>query len=103
MQLESTIKIFEYTHLDCVGVFVFDRSSAHKGYVDNALDINNMNIGSGGQQRRLCNTTIPLSNPDPAPGEEDTRSHTQKMCFLDNHPDPKLRGQPKGVKIVLKE
>jgi hypothetical protein len=90
-------------HPDCVGVFVFDQSSAHESYADDALNINNMNIGSGGQQRRLHDTMIPLSNPDLAPGKEDTHGHTQKMCFPDDHPNLKLRGQPKGVKIVLKE
>jgi hypothetical protein len=25
------------------------------------------------------------------------------MCFLDDHPDLKLRGKPKGIRVVLQE
>jgi hypothetical protein len=62
-----------------------------------------MNINSGGKQRKLHDTVIPLCNPDPAPGEEDTCRQIQQMCFLGDHSDPKLRGQPKGIRIVLQE
>src|SRR6267142_2454152 len=102
-QMEHTIKVFEHTHPDCVAIFVFDRSSAHKGFAENALNIHNMNINPGGKQRKLRDTTIPLSNPALAPGEEDTRSQVQKMCFPDDHTDPELRGKPKGIRLVLQE
>jgi hypothetical protein len=102
-QLKSAIAIFEYTHPNCTGVFVFDRSSAHEGYAEDSLNVNSMNINPGGKQKKLRDTTIPLSNPDPAPGEADTRGQQQKMCFPDDHSDPKLQGQPKGVKVVLQE
>jgi len=102
-QLKNTIAIFEYTHPNCTAVFVFDRSSAHEGYAEDALNVSNMNINPGGKQKKMRDTFIPLSNPDPAPGEEDTRGQVQRMCFPDDHNDPKLRGQAKGVKVVLQE
>src|SRR6266851_8650182 len=102
-QLKSTIAVFEHTHPNCTGVFVFDRSSAHEGYADNALNVNSMNINAAGKQKKLRDTKIPLNNPDPAPGKEDTCGHTQSMCFPSDHSDPRLRGQPKGIRAVLEE
>jgi hypothetical protein len=102
-QLEHTIKVFEHTHPDHVAIFVFDRSSAHEGFAEDALNINSMNVGHGKKQRKLRDTVIPLNNPEPAPGEEDTRGRVQKMCFPDSHPNPELRGQAKGIKNVLQE
>ena len=102
-QLKHTIKVFEHTHPDHVAIFVFDRSSAHEGFAENALNVNNMNVGHGKKQRKLRDTVIPLSNPEPAPGEEDTRGQVQKMSFPDDHPNPELRGQAKGIKNVLQE
>jgi len=62
-----------------------------------------MNVGHRKKQRKLCDTVIPLSNPEPAPGEEDTCSQVQKMSFPDGHPNPELRGQAKGIKNILQE
>jgi hypothetical protein len=102
-QLKNMIVIFEYTHSNCKGVFVFDRSSAHEGYAEDALNINNMNINPGGKQKKMHDTMIPRSNPDPAPGEEDTRGQIQKMCFPDSHNDPDLCRKAKGMRAVLQE
>src|SRR6266853_2114050 len=102
-QLKSTIAVFEHTHLNCTRVFIFDRSSAHKGYADNALNINSMNINPAGKQKKLQDTKILLNNPDPAPSEEDTHRHTQSMCFPSDHSDPRLQEQPKGIRAVLEE
>ena len=89
-QLKSMIAVFEHTHPNCTGVFIFDQSSAHKGYADNALNVNSMNINPAGKQKKLRDTKIPLNNPDPAPGEEDTHGHTQSMCFPSDHSNPRL-------------
>jgi len=97
------IKIFDYTHLNCVAIFTFDQSSAHEGFAENALNINNMNINPAGKQRKMHDTYIPLSNLGPAPSEEDTHGCVQQMTFPDNHPDLKLRGQAKGIRAVLQE
>jgi hypothetical protein len=90
-------------HPNCIAVFAFDRSSAHEGFAENSLNVNNMNLNPGGKQRKLHNTVIPLNNLGPAPGEEDTHSQTQWMSFPDDHDDLKLRGQPKGMRVVLQE
>jgi len=103
VQIKNTISIFELTHPDRTGVFVFDRSSAHEGFAEDALNIYRMNVNPGGKQKRLRDTIIPLNNPDPAPGEDDTRGRVQHMYFPDDFHDPKLRGQAKGVRVVLME
>ena len=102
-QIKIAIKVFDHIHPNCIAIFTFDRSSAHEGFADNALNINNMNINPGGRQRKLRDTVIPLSNPDPVHGKEDTRGQVQHMTFPDDHPDLKLRGQAKGVKVALQE
>jgi hypothetical protein len=102
-QIKIMISIFDHTHPNSIAIFAFDRSSAHEGFAENALNVNNMNVNPGGKQRKLRDTVIPLNNPDPAPSEEDTRGQVQHMTFPDDHPDPKLRGQPKGFKVVLQE
>ena len=103
VQVKHTIKIFEHTHPNCVAIFVFDRSSAHEGFAEDALNIHSMNIHPAGKQRKLHDTVVPHSNPDPAPGKEDTRGQVQKMCFPDDHPDLELKGKPKGIRIILQE
>ena len=102
-QVKDALAIFEHTHPNCVGVFLFDRSSAHGGYAENALNVNSMNVNPAGKQKKLRDTKIPFNNPDPAPGEEDVRGRVQRMCFPDDHSDPKLRGQPKGIRVILQE
>ena len=64
-QIKITIKVFEFTHPNCIGVFTFDCSSAHEGFAEDVLNINNMNINPGRKQRKLRNTIIPFNNPDP--------------------------------------
>ena len=102
-QVRIAITIFEYTHPGCVGVFVFNRSSAHEGVAEDALNVNSMNLHPGGTQKKLRDTIIPWNNPDPATGEEDTQGKVQYMCFPEDHENPQLQGQPKGIKAVLEE
>ena len=102
-QVKIMIKVFNHTHPNCTGIFVFDRSSAHKGFAENSLNVNNINVNPGGKQKKLHDSVIPLNNPDLAPGQEDTCSQIQHMTFPDDHADPKLKGQLKGIKVVLQE
>jgi hypothetical protein len=97
------IKVFDYTHIEYIMVFIFDHSSAHRGFAENALNIHNMNVNHKGKQRKLHDTVILLSNPGPASGEEDMHGQVQKMCFLDDHLNLELRGQTKGTRNVLQE
>jgi hypothetical protein len=94
-QVKIMISIFQVTHPNCIGIFVFDRSSAHEGFAENALNVNVMNKNPGGKQKMLHNTVIPLSNPDPVPREEDTCEKVQKMSYPDDHHDPNLWEKPK--------
>ena len=98
-----TIAIFEATHQGKIGIFLFDCSSAHEGFAADALEVNKMNINSGGKQPHLQSTTIPLDNPPPKPGHLDTWGQHQTMSYAVNHQNPSLRGQPKGIKAVLQE
>jgi hypothetical protein len=82
---------------------VFDRSSAHEGFAEDALNINNMNVNPGGKQKKLRDTVIPHNNPGPAPGEEDMRGRIQRMCFPENHDIPELQEKAKGIRVVLQE
>lgn len=102
-QTMLALDIFEYLFPEAVGVFVFDCSSSHEAFAKNALNVNNMNVKPGGKQVHMHNTVIPLGNPPPKPGTVDSRGQTQSMVFPDDHEDPKLRGQPKGMLEVLRE
>lgn len=102
-QTTDAVDIFEYLHPNKVGIWLFDCSSAHKGLAADALNVNNMNVNPGGKQKHLCTTIIPINNPPPKPGHPDTRGLTQDMVYPDDHPDPKLQGQAKGMKAVLQE
>lgn len=104
-QLISQIKtqalpIFEAMHPDCQGVFIFDCSSAHEAYGPNALRVQSMSLSSSGKQGQLRPTIIPSDNPH-IPIE--LRGQTQLMVFPPDHHNPKLRGEPKGMKVVLQE
>jgi hypothetical protein len=102
-QIEITISIFQITHPNCVGVFVFDRSSTHEGFAEDALNVNHMNIKPGGKQKVLRDMVIPLGNLAPAPGKEDTCGKIQYMCYPDDYSDLILRGKLKGIQAILME
>ncbi|KAI0313116.1 hypothetical protein OF83DRAFT_1175978 [Amylostereum chailletii] len=76
--IKIVLVIFTFLHLHEVGVFIFDCSSAHEGLADDALNVNNMNIGLGWSPRHPWDCAT-------------------------SHPDEKLRGQAKGIKAVLQE
>lgn len=101
--VEDAVNIFEHTHPNMVAIFIFDCSSSHEGLAENALNVNNMNVNSGGKQRHLCDTIIPTSNPPPRPGHPDTHGMPQSLVYPAMHPDAKLAGQPKGMRAVLEE
>ena len=102
-QMVHAINIFERSHPDQIGIFLFDCSSAHEGLAHDALNVNNMNSNPGGGQRHLRDTIIPLNNPLPKPGRPDTHGQPQTMTYSTNHPDLALRGKAKDLKAVLSE
>lgn len=62
-----------------------------------------MNVNSGGKQSLLRDTIIPLSNPPPVDGEEDTRGQVQSMIYPTDFEDQDLAGKAKGMKAMLQE
>jgi hypothetical protein len=102
-QMKHAIDIFEHLHPDKVAIWLFDCSSAHEGLAKDALNVNNMGVRPGGKQSHLRDTIIPLNNPPPKPNRPDMRGQPQQMVYPSDHPDEKLRGLPKGMKVVLQE
>jgi len=79
-QVRNTISIFEHTHPGCVSMFVFDQSSAHEGFAENALNVNSMNLHPGGVQKKLHDMIIPLNNPDPLAPVMRTHAERSSGC-----------------------
>jgi hypothetical protein len=72
-QIKTAIPVFKYLHIPgTIGIFIFDCSAVHKAFVDDALNVRNMNVKPGGKQWKLCNTIIPLNNPPPKLRQLDT-------------------------------
>ncbi|KZV96441.1 hypothetical protein EXIGLDRAFT_609191, partial [Exidia glandulosa HHB12029] len=90
LQIIDTIAIFEYLHPEDQAVFVFDQSTAHAAFADDALVASRMQVGSGPNQPKMHDTRIPADNPDPH-----LQNKLQRMVTAD--------GRPKGMEIVLKE
>ncbi len=79
-QIKTAIRIFEYLHpLGTIGIFIFDCSSAHEAFADDALNVRNMNVKPGGKQRKLRNTIIPFNNPPPKPSQKHTQPLRAKL------------------------
>ena len=89
--LQIAIPIFKYAFHGYEALFTFDNASNHCAFASDALLVPRMNRNPGGQQARLRSGWI--GNP----------SNPQAMVFPDNHPEPKLRGQAKGIEQVLRE
>jgi len=63
VQVDWAISIFEEAHPKCVGLFLFDHSSAHTLLGPDALHVFDMKKSNGGSQRKQKNTIIPMNNP----------------------------------------
>ncbi|KIJ29985.1 hypothetical protein M422DRAFT_268549 [Sphaerobolus stellatus SS14] len=102
-QIECAIPIFEFLHPGAVGMWIFDCSSAHEAFSEDALNVKNMNINPGDKQQCPQPSKIPLNNLPPIPGERDTQGTIQLMVYGSDHENPDLRGKAKGIKAVLQE
>ena len=82
-QVRQAVAIAEikYPKLTHNLVFIFDQSSGHTAYADDALNVNRMNVNPGGSQPRMRETVW--------------NGTVQKMILPD--------GKPKGMKKVLEE
>ena len=72
-----------------IAVFAFDNSSSHAKLADDTLNATNMNLNPGGKQPIMRDTIF--------------NGQIQSMVFPADYPDEKLRGNPKGMKIILQE
>ena len=89
-QVDRAISIFEEAHPRCVGLFLFDHSSAHASLGPNALRAFDMNKSNGGKQRKQKDTVIPMNNR-----YVEHRGKAQKMTTE--------AGQAKGLQQTLEE
>jgi hypothetical protein len=67
------------------------------------LNVHNINVHPGGKQMQMHDTIIPLNNPPLKDGMFDMQGCIQTMVFPEDHLDPKLAGQAKGMLAVFKE
>jgi len=89
--LQIAIPIFKFAFPGCEALFAFDNASNRYVFASDALLVSRMNRNPGGQQARL------------RPGWIGSQPYPQAMVFPDNHPEPELRGQAKGIEQVLRE
>ena len=68
---------------------------------DDALCASKMNVGPGGKQPQMHNTTIPLDNPFGLGGR--VQSLNYPPCLPEDHPHKKFEGQPKGMRAIAEE
>jgi hypothetical protein len=59
-QMRYAVDIFKYLHPDKVGIWLFDCSSAHEGLMDDALNVNNMNVNLGTSNDTYMTQSFPL-------------------------------------------
>ena len=91
MQFKAkAIPMFNYLHPDCVAVFLFDNSTNHGAFANDALNVNKMNLGIGGKQAKLRAGWFL---------QDDVRI-VHEMVFPSTHTQA---GIPKGIKQVLLE
>src|SRR5216684_4419366 len=76
-QVDDAISIFEEAHPDCIGLFVFNQSFAHRSLRPDALHAFDMNKGNGGKQRKQKDTIISMSNPHPEFCEKPQKMKTE--------------------------
>ncbi|KAI1000620.1 hypothetical protein K3495_g7577 [Podosphaera aphanis] len=74
-----------------LAVFAFDNAANQCAFAPDALLVSKMNLGPGGRQLKLRDG---WNFPENVP---------QKRNLSEDHPDVKLRGQPKGVGQILIE
>ena len=88
---EFAIKMLKFAFPGCEGLHAFDNASNHCAYALDALIATKMNLGPGGKQPVLRD------------GWDHAQNLAHPMVFSQDYPDPKLRGQPEGIRQVLLE
>jgi hypothetical protein len=110
-QVAIALKIFNEAYPGKIALFVFDNSSAHGGYATDALRAEKMNLGTAGKVPSMHDTWYLDSN-----GVKRVQKmvfgevNDPTMAFEENKKDEtdaekhkRLKGKPKGIRVVLKE
>jgi hypothetical protein len=90
--LGTALKIFRYASPDCMELWAFENATNHNSYAHDALNASSkMNIRLEGDRQPKMRDSF-----------DHGRGLSHSMVFPNNHPNPALRGQAKGLKISLK-
>jgi hypothetical protein len=89
--LRIALPIFRYAFPGCQALFAFDNAANHCSFKHDALVAHKMNLSPGGKQPKMRD------------GWDYNRGLPQTMVFSDTHQELKLRGEPKGIEVVLRE
>ena len=57
VQVEKAIDIFEKKYPHTRGIFMFDNAPSHRKYLEGGLSVDRMNVGPGGKQAVMQDTT----------------------------------------------
>ncbi len=92
-QLQGAIDSFKIMHPQCTAVFIFDQSSNHCAYSDDALRAHNMNMNPGGKekQKRMKDGVF----------KKDGVEIVQSMYYPSDYEDEDLHGQAKVCVYTL--
>ena len=110
-QLKVAITIFEETHPDKVGVWMFDNSTGHARFNEDALRATTtcMNFNVGGKQNKMRDTKWE-GRDQTMVFKEDEELRVEVTYNKEKYPagtkvaaGHPLCGQPKGAKVVLEE
>ena len=55
--MEKAVNVFEWVHPEAQGLFLFDNAPSHRKVPDDSLNADKMNVGPGGKQPIMRDTT----------------------------------------------
>jgi hypothetical protein len=93
--MDKALDLFERRFPHAQALFIFDQSSAHGSFAEDALLAHKMNAGPGGKQPKMHDTLFSMEHLDPT-----KHSQMQTMVFPAGH---EREGQAKGMIKVLEE
>ena len=109
--VNRAIPIFEARFPGAKALFAFDNATSHAAYAEDALLAKSMNLSPGGKQPKMrfvvifskfvhiLNILLTYLSRSTTYGN----GIHQDMCFPDDYSIPELRGEPKGLKVILME
>ena len=105
-QTNAAVSIFEASHPNCQGVWIFDNSTGHGAYAHDALLVSRMNISPGGKRAHAelggrLNAADYKMRSTSWEHKTTQQSFLQRMTFPADHQE--YPGQPKGIRQVRKQ